>query len=200
MDVIDPLNTIDSIAPHSTSFSSNIYLLKHEEKSFKKGDLLSITPEILPTESEILYFTVGFDINPENFVYPFKSSSLCRLYGYKITSLNNKIVLTESESSVALGRVYLLEKTTETTGSKIGTYKDSEIWGNVHPEGIKSEGEGNLWEIMKENFGNTIELAYYWFLETGVFYGQVELTSASEEEVKILENLDILSLVREKIS
>ena len=53
---------------------------------------------------------------------------------------------------------------------------------------------------MKENFGNTLERAYYWILETGVFYGQVELTSASEEEVKILENLDILSLVKEKIS
>jgi hypothetical protein len=202
MESIDPLNTLDSIAPHSTSFSSNIYLLKHEEKTFTKGQLLSLTSDLSVTPTDILYFTVGSLISPQNFNYPYTSTSLCRLYGYKITNLNNKIVLTEKENNIALGRAYVVAistiKSNDIPGSKVGTWNDFEVWADVKEEGIRAEGPEGVWDIMKENFGESLELAYYWFVETGVFKPTVDLELAGDEEIKILESLDIGSLINEK--
>lgn len=198
MDVLDPLGTFNAVAPHSTSFSSNIYLLKREAKTLTKGQLLNISEELNPLPEEKVYFTIGKQIDKDNFAYQYRQTALCRIFGFGITCYEGKISLCDRENSVAFGRAYVVDKSLELEGVKIGEYQNIEVWGNVQTIGIRSEGEAGIWEIMKKEFGESSELAYYWYLETGVFYGQTEHKPALEEEVKILEDLRIGELLIDK--
>ena len=200
MDSLDPLNTVDSIAPHTTSFSSNIYLLKHEEKTFTKGQILCLSSDLPATPEEILYFTVNSEISVINFQHPYTATALGRLYGYQISCIDGTISLIEAENQVALGRIYVVSKDLELVAKKIGSHQESEVFAEVKEGGTRSPGDcgEELWIIMQENFGESSELAYYWYLFTGVFRGSPELALAAEESVKILESLDIASLITEK--
>ncbi|OMJ69333.1 hypothetical protein SteCoe_32976 [Stentor coeruleus] len=198
MDVLDPLGTFNAVVPHSTSFSSNIYLLKREAKTLTKGQLINTSEELNPLPEEKIYFTVGKEINKENFSYQYRQTALSRIFGFGITCNDGKISLCDRDNSVAFGRVYVVDKSLEIVGVKIGTYQDIEVWGNVQAVGNRSEGQDGVWEIMKKEFGESSELAYYWYLETGVFYGQNENRPALEEEVKILEDLRIGELLIDK--
>ena len=124
---LDPLNTVDPVAPHTTSFSSNIYLLKHEEKTYTSGQLLNLANELTPSPEEILYFTVGSFISPNNFNIPYKATTVGRLYGYKLSCIENKLELIQADNQVAFGRIYVLDKTCEIIGKKIGVWNEIEV-------------------------------------------------------------------------
>lgn len=197
MDVLDPLGTVDSIAPHTTSFSSNIYLLKKEVKSFVKGQLICLQKELSPGENEKLLYVVGKEIDPKLFLLPFSGTTLGRIFGFTISFINNKAQLVQSDDDVALGRVYVVDENAELEAEKIAEWNGFEVWAKVGQVGEKCEEEG-LWEIMEEQFGKSPELAYYWFIHTGKYYGEIRFTEAGEEEIRALEALDIPSLVNKR--
>lgn len=197
MDVLDPLGTIDAIAPHTTSFSSNIYLLKKEVKTFVKGQLICLEKELSPSENEKLLFVVGKEVDPKNFAVAFSGTALGRIYGYTLSFVNKKAHLVESNDEVAFGRVYAVDENAEIDAEKIAEWNGFEIWAKVGQVGDKCEEEG-LWEIMEEQFGKLPELAYYWFVHTNNYKGEVRYTEAGEDEIKALDSLDIPGLVIKK--
>jgi hypothetical protein len=197
MDVLDPLGTVDAIAPHTTSFSSNIYLLKKESKSFTRGQLIKMEKELSPQDDEKLWFGVGKEIDTENAKFSFSDSCLARIYGFSLSFFNGQAGLVEDETEVALGRVFVVNENFE-CGEKVGEFNGFEVWTRFGKDtGCKEEEEG-LWMIMQEQFGKSNELAFYWFLRTGKFYGEAEYTPAGQEEIDALESLDIPSLLKPK--
>lgn len=199
MDSLDPLNTVDSIAPHTTSFSSNIYLLKHDEKTYTKGQLVKVSEEIPANPEEVLYFTVNSEISIKEFPQNYSFTALGRLCGYKIACVNGKIALVEGENQVALGRIYSISKELLINAQKISTFNDFEVFAVVKEGGTRSAGEpiGEMWKIMQENFEDTLELAYYWFISTGDFNRTAELSPPSIEAQEIIGNLNLSTLLSE---
>jgi hypothetical protein len=196
MDVLDPLGTMDAVAPHSTSFSSNIYLLKKEVHNFAKGQLICLSQSLDISDSSKLFFSVSQALKPENSLFPYLSTCLCRLYGYAITNVDGKTCVYEKEESVAFGRVYVLEKSVEIPGTKVSEFNGAEVFAEVAAQGSQEEEPG-VYELLKESFGDTLEIAYYWYLNTGKFYGNMEDQPAGSEEIKLLEAIDIPSLLAE---
>lgn len=197
MDVLDPLNTAEVVAPHTTSFSSNIYLLKKEVKTLVKGQLICLGKELTPGENEKLVFVVGKEVDEGKFGVGFSGTTLGRIYGYTLTFVNKKAQLVESEDDVAFGRIYAVDENAELDAEKIAEWNGFDVWAKVGQIGDNCEEEG-LWEIMEAQFGKHPELAYYWYIHTGNYKGEVRYTEAGEDEIKALDSLDIPGLISKK--
>ena len=200
MDVLDPLGTVDAVAPHTTSFSSNIYLLKKQTKSLVKGQLLSLKAELSPGDEDKLWFVVGKEIDPKNATFEYKDSTLGRIYGFSLTFIDGKATLLEDENEVTFGRVYIINENSILDGEKVSDWNGFEVWTKFVKEAGSKEEEEGLWNIVEDQFGKSRELAYYWYLRTGKFYGEVTYSPAEQEEINALENLDIPSLLKPKDS
>lgn len=131
MDSIDPLNTIEPQAPHSSTFSSNQYLTKPSSTELKPGTLSLVIEDSDLTEGA-WWAAVGIDVASENFDMESLGEAKGHLNGFRLNLSEEfpRAYLTEDPKNNVFVKLYgVHEEEALKRGVKIGEHKAKPIYG-----------------------------------------------------------------------
>ena len=189
MDPLDPLNTTDPTAPHTSSISSNRFLLKKAEDKPILGNVLKvITADELGTELEGVWLVTAM---PESVVEE-KRTALVHMRGLKLIWKSGKAAF----AAEAEGMVIVRLVAGEAKGSEVGEFQGVKIWAELETAAGEEKAEVDLMlQAMKAVFPYDERiLAYYLYTHFKQFptisVSQAEMTSPSD----LIEGISLLHL------
>ncbi|CAG9311282.1 unnamed protein product [Blepharisma stoltei] len=197
VDSLDPLNTSDPVAPHSTTLSSFNYLMKEQTLSFTKGEVLKCLNQIPDLEEDKAWWVgLGRNLLPQNYA-PFVPTVMVHINGYKLAFKQDGEVkvagLIEDETKVVLARLFAVDKliVEQQKGTKIGELQGIGIYALILDTNENLDLSEEYQALVASFPYPQALLAYYWYIETGVYHGSVERELYDEEPGRLLESLNI---------
>jgi hypothetical protein len=201
MDNIDPLNTIDPQAPHSSTFSSNKYLTKPSTTKPNKGTLCVVGEDADISEG-VWWAAVGMDMLPENFDIPSQAAVIGHLHGFKLhlSEESPGAYLSEDSKSNSFVKLYgINEEEATKKGTNIGEHKGKPIYGNLNEHRDTTLNPASIFEVLCRVFDkyDPSILNYYIYHHTGLTPTN---TSPPEVEINSLDQeaqyLDLRSMIK----
>lgn len=192
MDSLDPLSTADPTAPHTSSISSNRFLLKQSEVQPITGNILRlIHSDPLPSDFSGVWLA---ETGPDYSVSQEQLTALVHLQGVKLVwKLGKARVMEDSEGMVMMRLV----AGSEGTGKEIGELQGVKIYSEVETEPSAEEPDVNaLLQAMTGVFPYSQRvLAYYLYTQFNVF-PSISPDPPSTPPADFIESISQLNLIK----
>jgi len=194
MDNVDPLNTTEPEAQHTSVVSGNRYLVKHTSQ-LNKGEVTKAESEAKkPEQGRVWWIAVGKDLDPQNFKKDHYQSVLVHIFGYGLGSDNSNLGLRSCDNTVVLARAFEVEKSTaeEMQGVQIGTWEEAPLYSCVFEKEVDRTLQlDQEWELLKQSFQyEELPLAYYWYRETGKFPAKAGRHPPPSRALEVVQSLN----------
>lgn len=189
MDPLDPLSTSDPAAPHTSSISSNRFLLKKAEDRPILGNILKvIRADELGTEFQGVWVATAV---PEGEVEGEKTA-LVHIQGVKLVWKGGKAALAEAAQGRALVRLVA----GEAKGREIGELQGVKVYAEVETEATEEKADVDaLLRAMSGVFPyNERILAYYLYTHFKQFPTLVAANSDADLPSDLVEAISHLNL------